>query len=1506
MKRSLKFLLPLLIVLVTFSATNAAGTPVAVKEREKTSQGMTAEEFRQALGDLSPSAVTACSATTCPVDAATPANLDSCVERTNFCVYYDDSVTTETEAETTADYVELYWDRYTSDFGFLSPLALLSKMAVWIQSGGCNGGTSYTYNYFYMYDGCFAILEDWMEVAGHELFHRVQYSYDGPEVKWFKEGTARAMQDNVYDNIDNWANALTVPYSFNSEANNYLASTNNDVTTDGMRYQAALWWKYMSEQYGADPDEPELGVDAWLALWEAAAITDDITAVNDALAALGTSDDFDTAFRRFAVANYTKDLSGLPDDSYNYVDEEQTGNPAVYGPLVPNAGGTIDLTTPAVWNDEYIARYGFDTYQADPSASDCPIIKATFHADSGTAAFYHVVLQQGDAFFAHAEGSGTDWTRSFFNNGVTEVTAIAGSADDDATVDVTLACVEPIVNNVIPNNVAQAYVGPAAAPGSFISQVSVTENTAGNPVIAGLTYTDFSAEVNGIEATITTGGFIQEQYWLVIEAPVQAADGTYDLTINLEDSSGAVLAYDTDLSAVTYDSGLGDQVLVIDRSGSMGSDDKLEAAQAAANFYVDVTLDGDGLAVVPFNGNDGPSIGMQVVDTAFRNLAESTINTLTATGSTSIGDGLDEAVNRRGSSPTGNTRCSFVLLSDGMENTSLFWSDVEAAVIATGCPVTTIAFGPESDETLMQDIATATGGLSFYNDVYSSSLGPGIQTVSADEMAFDLASYYEYAQAQTADRQRLLSETGSVPYPPVEQVHNVPVDSTVFEALFALDWNDPHAMSMRLRRPDGVIIDSATTPYTFYDATSAHLGWRISAPMPGTWQMLVTAPSAPQFSSLPYQVIASGRTGMELSLVLLDQTGDRPTTGNRVPLYAFLSGAEEQPAFSLTATVTAPNGKDTVVPLYDDGQHGDGTAGDHFFAGVYTAVNQAAAVQPPQEEGQQFNPDASDQGAYQVHVVAANSSARREALGAFAVLEGADSDADGMPDAFEAENQVSLPGRDPDLDSLLNLDEYLNGADPQNSDSDGGGENDGSEVAFGQPPLEAAGDQIEAPEFFQRRAADSAVRLTYDVKGEYATMVLYRATSDNGPWTLRQANLSLTGVYTDTATNGTVYYYRLIATDSGGHSSEVLSSVGVRPRLDPVPPEARVVIDNGAAQTLDLTVSLSFVPYAEDETGAFSDITEVQLGHDPHSFGSWLAFTYPLTWTLAAADPGEVAHVYARFRDAAGNESVGVEVGSIRYEPATLYLSSTTNGSAGGVNFGDEDVLSYDTATATWAKYLDLSDVGLLNADVDAVALLADGSVLLSLDAAFNIPVLGAVDDSDVVKFIPTSTGNNTAGTFEMYFDGSDVGLTTNNEDVDGIDFSPAGNLLVSTVGNASVPGVAATDEDLLEFTATSLGWNTAGTWGLYFDGSDVGLGDLSSEDVGGVWVEASSGRIYLNTTGAFSVSGVSGDGNDAFFCTPGSTGTTTACSFGPGLYWDGDANGFAGELLDGLAIVKQ
>ncbi len=162
-----------------------------------------------------------------------------------------------------------------------------------------------------------------------------------------------------------------------------------------------------------------------------------------------------------------------------------------------------------------------------------------------------------------------------------------------------------------------------------------------------------------------------------------------------------------------------------------------------------------------------------------------------------------------------------------------------------------------------------------------------------------------------------------------------------------------------------------------------------------------------------------------------------------------------------------------------------------------------------------------------------------------------------------------------------------------------------------------------------------------------------------------------------------------------------------------------------------------------------------------------------------------------------------------------IYVSSTTSGNINGLGFRDEDILVFDSVTGTWSLHFDGSDVnlGANGIDLKAFHINSDGSILLSFSNTVNLPGIGNANAQDIVRFIPSSTGNNTAGTYEFYFDGSDVGLTTNNEKIDAIGFTPDGRLLVSTQGFTNVPGLSTTDEDLLVFNASRLGTATSGSW---------------------------------------------------------------------------------------------
>ncbi len=90
--------------------------------------------------------------------------------------------------------------------------------------------------------------------AAHEFFHAVQYAYDWLEDRWFMEGTAAWIEDEVYNGInDNRQYLKTSPLS----PRHFwypLDYHNPDPTASDAGYKYGVWifWRYLSERYGRD------------------------------------------------------------------------------------------------------------------------------------------------------------------------------------------------------------------------------------------------------------------------------------------------------------------------------------------------------------------------------------------------------------------------------------------------------------------------------------------------------------------------------------------------------------------------------------------------------------------------------------------------------------------------------------------------------------------------------------------------------------------------------------------------------------------------------------------------------------------------------------------------------------------------------------------------------------------------------------------------------------------------------------------------------------------------------------------------------------------------------------------------------------------------------------------------------------------------------------------------------------------------------------------------------
>jgi hypothetical protein len=185
--------------------------------------------------------------------------------------------------------------------------------------------------------------------------------------------------------------------------------------------------------------------------------------------------------------------------------------------------------------------------------------------------------------------------------------------------------------------------------------------------------------------------------------------------------------------------------------------------------------------------------------------------------------------------------------------------------------------------------------------------------------------------------------------------------------------------------------------------------------------------------------------------------------------------------------------------------------------------------------------------------------------------------------------------------------------------------------------------------------------------------------------------------------------------------------------------------------------------------------------------------------------------------------------------------SMTIPGLTGGPDgelIDDSDIVLFtpnsvgETTAGVFSFYFDGSDVGLdaSREDIDGLFEFQDGSLGISTVGGVSVPGVVDGNDSDVLRFSGTF-GSTTSGTWSLYFDGSDVGLATSNDDLDAVSLDGTA-MLFSTSGSYVAAGGSGDDEDVSRFEG-SFGDSTSGTASLVLDGSSIGLS--GTDDIDGL-----------------------------------------------------------------------
>ncbi|MCX8496494.1 MAG: VWA domain-containing protein [Akkermansiaceae bacterium] len=1183
------------------------------------------------------------------------------------------------------------------------------------------------------------------DLCAHELSHIVQYQYMAWGLDLLNiypmaiEGTATAMEDTLDSDVDagNLADDFDHQSDFAHLANNYLvtdsssAFTFKDNITDsgdffwgGDGYHSGLFWKYLMEQYGTSRTEPGFGVDAMERFYElAGAHLDDgmgtliqrlLTERNRyTTSASDPGVELAELFQDFTIANRlsgpdfaTSTFSVSDSGRFKYSDDIVVNSGAVpvttFGPLAV----ATNTGTQSAKVARYAAKYVTCSFAAPPNntygvgffAQSNDSSKTWFtvagERTSGIIDFVYKGSVHPDEDNAHAYATMTNTTDPYVRfhviaTGDDAPPPGAGFSSTSIGFDFNFACFQPTLTVKEPSTSYRAYVGDAAAPERFLVKLSVTSPSyLGTGSVNGLDKSQFTVYVGTAvpsnQATVLSAAYVLGEYWLTCQAPVKSPAPTTVQTLVVK--LGGVTA--TVENTVVYATLNVDQMIVIDRSGSMtttsGGVQRITAARAAAQLFIDSSGSDDQIGVARFNGNGEviPAMNLNPMSSQLeRDLwsyiidEANTTDQLAATGSTSIGDGVLAATNDIIANGVPTAEKWITLLSDGHQNETTTWEDQVAAVTAQGIHVEAIALGSGCDNNLLQSIATESKG-KFYevaapNDPPSSAMSRKslMGSASGTPMLLDLANNFLLSSERIHRRERIVEKSATLAAGATVTETLTLAEGGLTDCVVTVFADVTNSIGLAITRPDASTVPAPDAGSATWDP-DRYVNYRISAMGDGTWTFSIHNSGA---ASAKYFFVVAGKNRQGVTThVYFTQFHGNNTIYNQnglylrglpMPIVAVLNDGNGQVrGATVLAKVTHPSRAPVTLLLRDDGGGYDGVANDGVYAGLYRATTEYSYSGLAYAEGTPPTVTPS----YQVVVTSTGKdnlarNFQRVSRGAFNIYEtenGGDTDGDAMPDRYESLHAGLNPtlndaATDIDGDGLTNLQEYLLGTDPGLMDTDGGGETDGSENSQGANPwdrrddavpniivahvIERIGDAQPPTSLAYIRPAPSQNVVHFSVEKGVSDVDVFRATAVNGAYALAGSVNTATsgGIFLDTGlTNGTTYFYYVQPRTATGRIGKKSTVFYGTPRSDSQPPEGGILLNNGNLYTTSTNVSVSF--------SVTPDVTEQKVSTTLSgvSAAAWNAYTgFIPAFPLGATTSGTTRTVYARVRDAAGNET---------------------------------------------------------------------------------------------------------------------------------------------------------------------------------------------------------------------------------------------------------------------------
>ncbi|HWR88634.1 MAG TPA: VWA domain-containing protein [Dissulfurispiraceae bacterium] len=353
-----------------------------------------------------------------------------------------------------------------------------------------------------------------------------------------------------------------------------------------------------------------------------------------------------------------------------------------------------------------------------------------------------------------------------------------------------------------------------------------------------------------------------------------------------------------------------DVILLMDSSGSMKKTDPKSYRKPAARLFISLLGEQDRVGIVSFGDRAKVLIGLTDNRPAHRGKLLNSVQSIGSQDlSTNIPDGIRAAAGELGSS--GRKDKIIVMMSDGKLALGSEEKDKAASeelskllreLAGKGIKLYTIAFTEASDQKLLEEIARVTSG-----SFHFAKTDQDIHVV--------FSSLYEKMKSPDA----------------------VPLEGESF----SIDGDIKEATIVITKKPGTatVLVDPGQKRYTA-GAPGKNLQWfegdvfdmiTIRQPLAGTWK---AGPGSPQGGRIFVITDLHLRTSFQRNFL---------SRGDVVTLDAWLekNGARITDrgmldAVSLIATLVGPDGRETKIPLADQGVDGDAQAGDGVFTSTAT------------------------------------------------------------------------------------------------------------------------------------------------------------------------------------------------------------------------------------------------------------------------------------------------------------------------------------------------------------------------------------------------------------------------------------------------------------------------------------------------------------------------------------------------------------------------------------------